>query len=111
MDLQFLCAMPPAMRQGWARRMQELLSPSGILVCLEFPLYKDLNAVGPPWGLKGVYWDLLAEGKDGILRNSGSRAEGQPAQQGPCERVLYYKPERSYDQGRGTDMISVWKMS
>jgi methyl halide transferase len=49
--------------------MQSLLTPSGILVCLEFPLYKDLEAEGPPWGLKGAYWNLLAEGGDGYVKN------------------------------------------
>jgi len=98
------------LRRSWARRMQELLSLSGILVCLEFPLYKDLDAVGPPWGIKGVHWDLLAAGNEGILHEAGSRAEAPPTQrQGQFERVRYYKPEQSYTQGRGTDMLSVWK--
>lgn len=93
--------------------MQELLSPKGILICLEFPLWKDLDAVGPPYGLNGVYWDLLAEGGDGILHDSDLTDEKQAGRQGqgPCKRVQYYKPELSYDQGRGTDMVSVWKLS
>jgi hypothetical protein len=99
------------MRQAWARQMQELLSPTGILICLEFPLYKDLDVVGPPWGLKGVYWNLLAKGGDGILLDTESSGEEQSVQHGPCKRVLYYKPERSYEQGRGMDMVSVWKIS
>jgi hypothetical protein len=44
--------------------MQSLLAPSGILVRLEFPPYKNLEAEGPPWGLKGVYCNLLVEGGD-----------------------------------------------
>ncbi|KIX07121.1 uncharacterized protein Z518_05098 [Rhinocladiella mackenziei CBS 650.93] len=110
-DYTFLCAIPPNMRQAWAQRMQELLSPMGILICLEFPLYKDLDFVGPPWGLKDVYWNLLAEGGTGILRNSDSTGEEKSTQQGPCKRLLYFKPERSYEQGRGTDMISAWRIS
>ncbi|KEF51061.1 uncharacterized protein A1O9_12877 [Exophiala aquamarina CBS 119918] len=110
-DYTFLCAIPPTMRQAWARQMQELLSPTGILICLEFPLYKDLDVVGPPWGLKGVYWNLLAKGGDGILLGTESSGEVQSVQHGPFKRVLYYKPERSYEQGRGMDMVSVWKIS
>ncbi|EXJ70717.1 uncharacterized protein A1O5_05707 [Cladophialophora psammophila CBS 110553] len=113
-DYTFLCAIPPPLRRNWARRMQELLSPTGILVCLEFPLWKDLDAVGPPYGLNGVYWDLLADGGDGILHGSGLTGEkqaGQRGEEGPFKRVQYYKPDSSYSQGRGTDMVSVWKPS
>ncbi len=64
--LQFLCALLPEMRQDWARRMSELVAPTGVLVCLEFPLYKDLTLAGPPWGLReGIYWDILAAGGSG----------------------------------------------
>ncbi|KAJ9326896.1 hypothetical protein DTO027B5_4722 [Paecilomyces variotii] len=105
-DYTFLCALLPEMRKDWARRMRELLAPGGILVCLEFPLHKDLKAQGPPWGLRGVYWDLLAVGNDGILNEPSEETDGA---QGPFERVLYFKPARSYDSGRGTDMVSVWR--
>lgn len=102
------------MRRDWAQRMAELLSPNGILICLEFPLYKDLDAIGPPWGLKGVYWNLLARGGDGMLRNSQSgegndQSEDVGELKGNFTRVLYYKPARSYESGKGTDMISVWR--
>ncbi|KAJ6262466.1 hypothetical protein Dda_3274 [Drechslerella dactyloides] len=111
----FLCAIPPSSRRNWARRMQELLSPTGILVCLEFPLWKDLDAMGPPFGLNGVHWDLLAEGGDGILHSSDDLTDEKQAErrgqgQGLWKRVQYYKPELSFDQGRGTDMVSVWKL-
>lgn len=95
------------MRKDWARRMSELLSPSGVLVCLEFPLYKDLRDIGPPWGLKGVYWDILAEGRSGRISEPGEETE---APSGKFKRVLYFKPPRSYENGRGTDMVSVWML-
>jgi len=110
---QFLCALPPELRKAWARRMPELLKPTGILVCLEFPLYKNLDAPGPPWGLRGVYWNLLAQGGDGILSKPQYAAQdGQSS--GEIEllmQVLRYKPDRTYDVGKAqeTDMISVWK--
>lgn len=90
----------------WGRRMRELVAPTGILVCLEFPMYKDLTAVGPPWGLNGVHWNILAAGEDGMIRETGEEAGGE---NGPFKRVLYYKPARSYPAGKDTDMISVWR--
>ena len=99
------------MRKDWARRMEELLTPSGILVCLEFPLYKDLQATGPPWGLKGVYWNLLVEGGDGIISSPCEESsEAAETGKGPFERLVYHKPQRTYDAGRGTDMLSVWSL-
>ncbi|KAI8959054.1 S-adenosyl-L-methionine-dependent methyltransferase [Daldinia sp. FL1419] len=108
-DYTFLCALPPDLRKDWARRMYELLSIAGILACLEFPLYKDLRALGPPWGLRGVYWNILAEGGDGIIHENST---GQQAKrlEGMFQRLDYFKPSRSYENGRGTDMFSVWKL-
>ncbi|OTA91502.1 hypothetical protein M434DRAFT_22390 [Hypoxylon sp. CO27-5] len=91
-----------------ARRMSELLSPNGVLACLEFPLYKELTAPGPPWGLKGVHWNILAEGGDGIIKEESDSETGQLY--GRFERVAYFKPRRSYENGKGTNMFSVWKL-
>ncbi|KAI1370435.1 S-adenosyl-L-methionine-dependent methyltransferase [Hypoxylon crocopeplum] len=107
-DYTFLCALPPEMRKDWAKRMSELLSPTGILVCLEFPLYKDLKIPGPPWGLKGVHWNILAEGDDGIIDEESAKEIGRL--RGRFERALYFKPPRSYEAGQGTDMLSVWRL-
>ena len=96
------------MRTDWACRMGELLTKSGVLVCLEFPLYKDIEAVGPPWGLEGVYWNLLAEGGDGILRDSDSGKRLEENTNGTFERLVYFKPLQSYPIGKGTDMVSIW---
>ncbi|KAG6017512.1 hypothetical protein E4U54_006797 [Claviceps lovelessii] len=106
-DYTFLCALLPEMRKDWSTRMAELVAPSGVLVCLEFPMYKDLDAVGPPWGLRGVHWNLLVEGKDGIIHEPGNIEEA--AVDGPFKRIAYLKPNRSYQAGRGADMLSVWK--
>ncbi|EGX47016.1 hypothetical protein AOL_s00097g62 [Orbilia oligospora ATCC 24927] len=109
-DYTFLCALLPEMRFDWARRMQDLLKPGGVLVCLEFPLWKDHQSAGPPWGLDGVYWNLLAEGKDGILTSTPALATRDGTDlKGPFTRLVHYKPDRSYDQGRGTDMMSIWR--
>ncbi|KAI2629222.1 S-adenosyl-L-methionine-dependent methyltransferase [Hypomontagnella submonticulosa] len=107
-DYTFLCALPPDMRKDWARRMSDLLSPTGTLVCLEFPLYKDLKAPGPPWGLKGVHSNILAEGGNGIINEESEGKTGQL--QGRFERVAYFKPPRTHEVGMGTDMMSIWKL-
>jgi hypothetical protein len=104
---KFLCALLPEMRKDWGRRISELLLPTGVLVCLEFPLYKDLKALGPPWGLRGVYWDILAQGGDGIIDEPGEEIE--PAR-GSFKRVFHSQPPRSYENGKGTDMISIWML-
>lgn len=85
--------------------MHELLAPNGVLICLEFPLYKTLTLPGPPWGLKGVYWNLLAMGGDGIIDEP---SEEEMNNDGLFERVVYFKPRVSYENGKGTDMFSVW---
>lgn len=74
--------------------MAELLKPGGLLVCLEFPMYKDAGLPGPPWGVNGVHWEILAGGDEGV---------------GKFTRRLYVQPERTYEVGKGSDMISVYE--
>lgn len=97
------------MRKGWSKRMSELVKPGGLLICLEFPLWKDLSFPGPPWGLKGVYWDLLARGGDGMQTEAVTEESSAEALNGKFVRELRMQPERSYQQGRGQDMLSVWR--
>jgi hypothetical protein len=101
--------MLPEMRKDWARRMFELLSPTGALLCLEFPMWKSLKAPGPPWGLRGVHQNILADGGDGILIETGfSQEDG--GEKGAFDRIIYWKPPVSFEQSRGEDMISMWKL-
>ncbi|XP_014553018.1 hypothetical protein COCVIDRAFT_108822 [Bipolaris victoriae FI3] len=108
-DYTFLCALLPEMRKDWAERIKSLLAPTGVLVCLEFPMWKPLKAPGPPWGLNGVHWNLLADGGDGTVGESGKLVSGGK-DQGSFERVVYWSPPESFEQSRGEDMISVWKL-
>lgn len=96
------------MRKQWASRMKELLRPDGLLVCLEFPMFKDHALPGPPWSLNGVHWDLLARGGDGVTNVTSAPESTTDQLDGHFKRVLYVKPSRSYEQGRGTDMLSVY---
>jgi hypothetical protein len=85
--------------------MGELLAPTGILVCLEFPLYKDLKLPGPPWGLNTVYWNLLVQGGDGVMDEPVEEKYGE---KGSFQRLTYIKPARTYEVSKNTDRISVW---
>ncbi|KAE8150625.1 hypothetical protein BDV25DRAFT_129389 [Aspergillus avenaceus] len=106
-DYTFLCALHPQMRPQWATRMAQILTHDGLLVCLEFPMYKDPTLPGPPWGLNGVHWDILVRGGDGwttIANEAEKDAAGRHS--GSFKRLLYQKPLRSYENGKGTDMLS-----
>jgi hypothetical protein len=85
--------------------MADLLLSGGLLVCLEFPLFKDLSLPGPPWPLKGVYWNLLIEGGNGVVQLGQVPSNSED---GSFVRELYIKPERSYENGKGTDMLSIY---
>lgn len=68
-------------------------------------MYKDPQLPGPPWGLNGVHWNLLSCGGDGIVNEQ--EGTGNP-EGGEFVRTLYTHPQRSYDAGKGTDMLSVY---
>jgi hypothetical protein len=100
------------MRVNWAKRVAELLQQGGLLICLEFPMYKDPKLPGPPWGIKGVHWNLLARGGNGVVEEGAAGEQNSDStvrqDKGQFNRILYIKPERSYESGRGTDMLSVY---
>lgn len=88
--------------------MAVLVKPGRYLICLEFPLWKENQAEGPPFGLQGVYWNLLAQGGDGKVQRERI-ADASLTGSGNFTRVQYLEPSMSFPQGKGTDMISVWK--
>lgn len=57
-------------------------------------MYKDPGLPGPPWGVNGVHWEILAGGDEGA---------------GKFTRRVYMKPKRTYEVGKGSDMISVYE--
>ncbi|KAF3080170.1 hypothetical protein TWF569_003108 [Orbilia oligospora] len=91
-DYTFLCAMDPSqgLREKWADRMAGLVKKGGVLICLEFPLYKDLELPGPPWPLREEIYK-------GLLENVG------------FVREMYVTPRRYLESGEGSDMVSVWR--
>jgi hypothetical protein len=115
---QFLCALPPSLRPAWALRMTQLLaSPTGVLVCGEFPTYKAVDAGGPPWALppKIYMGHLPRPGKDLQYAENGSLVEDKlgPELKNGLERVEHFKPERTHAagiiDGENTDFIGIWK--
>ncbi|KAK4164795.1 thiol methyltransferase [Cladorrhinum sp. PSN259] len=98
-DYTFFVALPPTARPAWAKRMKELLDPeTGRLVCLEWPLRRDIKAGGPPWGVtKESYEEVL-----------GGDGNGQG-----LKRLCRYQPEQTHpagydEEGRVIDFVSVW---
>ncbi|KAL6863894.1 S-adenosyl-L-methionine-dependent methyltransferase [Trichoderma novae-zelandiae] len=117
-DYTFLCALNPSERPRWAKRMSQLLSPGGQLICLEFPSGKPLTLQGPPWGVwPEVYEALLAHpGEPVEYADDGSVKPGAvprlPHPDG-LHRVCLVKPRRTHkagtnEDGSVRDFISVW---
>ncbi|KAK6339217.1 hypothetical protein TWF718_008639 [Orbilia javanica] len=91
-DYTFLCALDPSqgLREKWAERMAGLVKQGGVLICLEFPLYKDLELPGPPWPLREEIYKGLLEAVGFV-------------------REMYITPRRYLESGQGSDMVSVWR--
>lgn len=113
-DYTFLCALPPTLRPTWSDRMSSLLSPTGRLICLEFPTYKPPSTGGPPWALPPVvYEEILTRPGEEIQYNK----EGNVVVQTPVKdnvkalvRIAHWQPERTHEVGKGTDWVGIWKL-
>ncbi|KFG88151.1 putative thiol methyltransferase 1 [Metarhizium anisopliae] len=116
-DYTFLCALPPEARPKWAKRMSQLLRPSGRLVCLEFPSGKPLSERGPPWGVRPEMYEALlgAPGEEISYNADGSLVETTAAK--PDANALHrsglIRPAKTHPAGTNkdgtvSDFISVW---
>jgi methyl halide transferase len=111
-DYTFLCALPPQLRPRWAKRMAELLGPSGRLICLEFPLSKAPSEPGPPHGLTAELYNALlsAPGQDIEYDDEGcALPKPAVAAENALVKVDRWKAERTHKAGEGVDHVSVWK--
>lgn len=112
-DYTFLCALPPAWRPRWSKRMAELVKKDGHLVCLEFPLHKDPKTSGPPHGLSSqLYVELLSRPGAEVQYNSDGYvkpSQSEPVSNNALHRVAHWKPERTHDVGQGHDRVSIWQ--
>lgn len=110
------------MRPDWALRMFRLLSPTGKLICLEFPTWKDPVSAGPPWGLRPEFYVAhlsrpgvhLPYDKQGYLQKDelGEEPDLESAKTSRrLERVERIRAEKTHDYGveGNVDWISVWQ--
>ncbi|KAM5357900.1 hypothetical protein ACJZ2D_015803 [Fusarium nematophilum] len=116
-DYTFLCALPRDARPQWAKRMTELLSHDGRLICLEFPSTKPMSENGPPWGVSPeLYEALLAAPGEDIAYNDDGTVRDDPSSKpwaDALQRLSLIKPPRTHKAGTGPDgavldFISVW---
>lgn len=96
--------------------MTQLLAPSGVLICLEFPTHKPPKSGGPPWALpSAVYEELFKQpGEDVRYDEEGKLAkDGRQASENALVRVAYWKPTRTHQvgiiNGEVKDWVSAWK--
>ncbi|KXT01097.1 hypothetical protein AC579_6762 [Pseudocercospora musae] len=111
-DYTFLCALHPEMRPKWASRMRDMLSPSGHLVCLQWPLGKDPKEGGPPHALTNeLYVELFKSPGEDVEYGEDGRAIETDREVGPegLVRVKHYRPERTHPAGETSDYVSIWK--
>ncbi|KAK6433471.1 hypothetical protein LTR95_010351 [Oleoguttula sp. CCFEE 5521] len=110
-DYTFLCALPPALRPKWAKRMTELLAPNGRLICLEFPLSKPPSTGGPPHGLSSdLYTELFkAPGEDVKYDADGYAVQSEGVAGRGLKRIAHWAPTRSHEVGQGSDHVSIWR--
>lgn len=103
--------------------MLHLLSPTGTLVCLEFPTWKDPVSAGPPYGLRPEFYVAhlsrpgvhLPYDSQGYLKKDALRGEEVDLESSSTarrlERVAHFRAEKTHDYGidNNVDWISVWK--
>ena len=102
------------MRPAWAQRMSQLLAaePSGRLICLEFPTYKEPPTGGPPFGLTPLTYveHLSHPGEELPYDENGhvkAGAHGEPNSES-LVRLDHWQPERTHEIGKGSDWVSIW---
>ena len=101
------------MRPSWALRYSQLLSshPSSVLICVEFPVYRDLSLGGPPYGVpSAVYEAHLAhpgvEISYDTIEDMGDTKDGRAV---GFQRIDHWRAVRTHEMGKDRDWVSVWK--
>ncbi|KAF2175707.1 S-adenosyl-L-methionine-dependent methyltransferase [Zopfia rhizophila CBS 207.26] len=115
-DNTFLCALPLSLRSAWALRMSQLLSPTGTLICLEFPTHKPPSSGGPPWAVPSVVYEELFKrpGEEIQYDEEGKVVRGEKEKsEKALVRIAHWKPERTHAVGivggEVRDWVSVWR--
>lgn len=112
-DYTFFCAMPENRRAEWSKRMVHLLNRDGVLICLEFPTYKEPSTGGPPFGVTPDLYEAVLHfpGEEPKYDDKGYavKPEGRKPNAEGLERIAHWRAERTHPVGQGTDNVSVWK--
>ncbi|KAL9088020.1 MAG: hypothetical protein Q9165_006361 [Trypethelium subeluteriae] len=111
---QFLCALSPSLRPNWAFRMSQLLAPPpAVLICLEFPTYKEPSSGGPPFALpSAVYLQHLSRPGETIPYDENGYVIEQASSETNKKallRIAHWKADRTHKIGEGTDYVSIWR--
>ena len=105
------------MRPVWSGRLAQLLSPTGVLVCVEWPSTKDPKSGGPPWPLPPSIYTAhlprpgqkLAYSEDDVLLKEKIGPEAKDG----LQRVAHFHPKKTHNAGISngsvTDYVGVWK--
>jgi methyl halide transferase len=95
--------------------MTQLLAPSGVLICLEFPTHKPPKSGGPPWPLPSVVYveSFKRPGEELRYDEEGKVVvEDKPESENALVRVAYWKPARTHQvgiiKGEVKDWVSAW---
>eukprot|EP01138_Halocafeteria_seosinensis_P016395 gb/GECG01016726.1/.p1 GENE.gb/GECG01016726.1/~~gb/GECG01016726.1/.p1 ORF type:complete len:357 (+),score=34.18 gb/GECG01016726.1/:1-1071(+) len=89
-DYLFICSLPPALREDWARKTKKLVKPEGRLVIHLFPCENFKG--GPPFAMSEKLIRSLLEPEDM-----------------ECELFQEVPQHLSHRARRGREMLSVWK--
>jgi len=96
--------------------MVELLAPTGVLICLEFPTHKPVASGGPPWSMPSlVYQELFKRPGEEIGYDETGKAVASDREENSkaLVRVAYWRPVRTHPvgiiNGEVKDRVSVWK--
>lgn len=131
-DYTFGCALPPSLRSAWSLSYSKLLSPTGHLICVEFPSAKPENLGGPPWALSAkVHWAHLRRPGEDLgyaydkyaVKDAAESEERwvlveqriKDVEEGKgLMRVEHFKPDVTHnvgynEKGEVEDMVSVWR--
>ncbi|KAK4627241.1 putative thiol methyltransferase 2 [Fulvia fulva] len=112
-DYTFLCALPPDLRPRWAKRMSQLLGPTGNLICLEWPLGKDPKQGGPPHGVTPELFEQLLRRPGEQVKYDEAGVVVQDQSNGQSDAALVkverFLPSRTHESTKGNDHVSIWQ--
>lgn len=106
-----------ALRPKWAARTASLLSPTGRLIALQFPMGKPLSQPGPPWGVNSdMYLALLSRPGEEVPCDADGNVSGAAdikRTEGGLRRLELIVPTKAHEMGFAEDgsvmdRVSVW---